>query len=176
MQKHDFIYTANFCEENIWQLGQRLITLGYTSQTLRVLMLSNAERHIALYQQQQQPSPGQPIIWDYHVLLLATDTQLIYDFDSRLPFPVSAERYFQETLMSTTQANWWVWIRAIPLVKYLAHFTSDRSHMLTSTTPPNIWPDYPPIMASAAPVTLMAYLDFEQSLEGCDVFRADHYE
>ena len=174
-QKHDFLYTANFCEENIWKLGQRLVASEKTPTLKYVLLLSNHERHIPLYHQQHS-SQGQPVIWDYHVILLDANKQLIYDFDSHLPFPIAANHYFQETVMSSAIPEWRVWVRAIPLPDYLAHFSSNRAHMLTQNAAlPSVWPDYPPIIAQTQPITLMRYLDFEQDITGCLLFQATQY-
>jgi len=67
--KSNYIYTANFCEENIWHLGKALIEKGISPENLSVLFLSNQQKKIPLFYQQAAFN-NEPVIWDYHVILI----------------------------------------------------------------------------------------------------------
>ncbi|MBT5230482.1 MAG: hypothetical protein HOM11_09430, partial [Methylococcales bacterium] len=128
-QKKDYVYTQNFCEENIWQLGRQLQAEGEDVADFEVLMLSNEVRQIPLLS--HQPS-SEPIVWDYHVILRQKSKPLMFDFDSVLPFPCSTADYHEQTFMADDQigSRWVVWARCIPLNRYLPAFYSNRAHMI----------------------------------------------
>ncbi len=151
-------YTRLFCEENIWKLIAFLNDAGQSAThyiPIDVLFLINPQRSVAIYQQ-KAVTEGQLMIWDYHVILSArhesgTSQQpiVIFDFDSRLPFPTPITDYFNATF-----ANWHVLpdtlrpqIRSIPANEYLQGFDSDRSHM-KGLIKDSEYPEYPEIHAS----------------------------
>ena len=66
--KKDYIYTALFCEENIWQLCQSLVSAGIPADRLRVLFLSNTNKDVVVMNQ-QFTGPHGAVAYDYHVIL-----------------------------------------------------------------------------------------------------------
>ena len=92
--------------------------------------------------------PATPILWDYHVILLLTDSPArILDFDTTLPFCSDLRIYLEQSFPdeSTLLPEYVPSFRLIPAAQYIEHFRSDRSHMKTATgwhAPP---PDWPPI-------------------------------
>lgn len=174
--KSDYLYTALFCEENIWQLLRTLsdncnnelsTSKCITTNNLWVLFLSNSEQKIALLNQ-QAAEPGQPVIWDYHVILLAEIAQdfYIFDFDTRLDFVMPLHDYLQLTLITPEKlpADFVPSVRKIPAQSYLDYFYSDRGHMLGQIDVS----DFPPwglINADCEQrIALAEYLDFESKV------------
>lgn len=163
----DYLYTPLFCEENIWQLASRFIDEGCDAGTLQVLLISNRDRQVVLFNQRQGVAQGY-VVWDYHVVLRCRDEQgdRIYDFDSLLPFPAASRDYFaatfgeQQGLPPSLRAI----LRLIPATAYRQHFYSDRSHMQgvidEAEYPP--WPAILPVASEAIPLT--SYWDVQQSL------------
>ncbi|MCU7835047.1 MAG: hypothetical protein KZQ83_07285 [gamma proteobacterium symbiont of Taylorina sp.] len=147
--KSNYIYTPLFCEENIWHLAQSLIDDGIKSNNIHILFLTNKMMQIAIF---NQLSAGleEPVIWDYHVILMAKfdHTDFIFDFDSRLEFPCTLEDYFKKSLPTNINIDYTSKLRVIPSSIYLQRFDSDRSHML-GIIPQAQFPDYPAIISMA---------------------------
>ena len=131
--KQDYIYTPLFCEENIWQLCKSLTSAGIPADQLRVLFLSNASKDVVVMNQQFTDLHG-AVAYDYHVILkyYPDDNEaLVFDFDSRLPFPVDWKTYQLQSIPdhASLPHEQHMMIREIPADEYLECFTSDRSHM-----------------------------------------------
>lgn len=159
-------YTAYFCEENIWHLGHDLCPPRNPEDFL-TLILAGRECVIPLFSQ-KKGHPGRPTWWDYHVILWDTRENLIFDFDSVLPFPCPLETYFKATfsLCSLFPENFQPMIRAIPLKEFLRRFFSDRSHMLNSRNQPRTpFPPWPPILNAENSLKLQDLRDVEKPLE-----------
>ena len=95
----------------------------------------------------QQSSPAQqPVIWDYHVILLNTSNSQVYDFDTRASFISDALHYFDLSFPENIKADYQATFRIIPAETYLERFSSDRSHML-GLIEDSQFPDYPAIQS-----------------------------
>ena len=144
-QREIFRYTPLFCEENIWWLAHDLVEKGAGRETLDVVFFINPSASVLLFHQ-RTAKPDAPLVWDYHVVLRAKPAggDVIYDFDTRLPFPASTTHYMAATFGDQTSlpTHFRTWARAIPADHYLAHFYSDRSHMI-GQIPTSAFPDYP---------------------------------
>jgi len=169
-QKQDYIYTPYFCEENIWQLCRSFISQGIDKDQLDILFLSNNKKQIVLLNQ-QLGSPGEVVVWDYHVILKYCPdayTSMIFDFDTRLPFPVDWQRYQLATFPDPRQldSDYHVMIRKIPSSEYLTQFTSDRQHM--AHLPISEHPNYECIQAKVSSVSLCLkdYWEMDKEIEG----------
>ncbi len=141
-------YQPHYCEENIWHLARDERVKGINAD---VLFISNSAKCCAMWCQKAAPSPEQPVLWDYHVILLTRgDTLEIWDFDSTLEAPVDAKTYLAETWknLDTVPDAFQPRFRLISSEEYLSTLSSDRSHMLVSE---NSYkedpPQWPPIIA-----------------------------
>lgn len=132
--KKHYLYTPLFCEENIWQL---LLSFSQSSKKVDsskmwALIITNPDQKIVLLNQ-CAAEINQPIIWDYHVVLLAEIHQqpFIFDFDTRLPFITPLHQYLQHTFIFSDNLPQELtpYIRKIPAHSYLERFYSDRLHM-----------------------------------------------
>ena len=131
--KQDYIYTPLFCEENIWHLCRSLTSARIPAEALSVLFLSNSNKEIVVLNQ-RFTSIREAITYDYHVILKYQphdNETLVFDFDSRLAFPVDWKTYQLESFpdQSSLPPGLRMMIREIPADEYLDRFTSDRSHM-----------------------------------------------
>eukprot|EP01027_Heterolobosea_sp_BB2_P017154 GEZU01024331.1.p1 GENE.GEZU01024331.1~~GEZU01024331.1.p1 ORF type:complete len:197 (-),score=38.88 GEZU01024331.1:27-617(-) len=118
-------------------------------------------------------------VWDYHVIGIFKDKQngsVVWDLDTRLGFPVDFVTYilnsfllnhlvFNENGRGSHFLKYLskVKFRVIPCETFVAHFSSDRSHMIDKSTgkwlaPP---PKYPPIQQHGIPSNLAQYRDME---------------
>jgi len=163
-----YTYTALFCEENIWLLAKSLQKEGVRLEDLQILFLSNPSKQIVLFEQNSAPL-GQAVVWDYHVILWFNDSNkpLLYDFDSRLPFPCPARQYFHSSFptVQTLPEKFHFYIRQIPANDYLEQFYSTREHML-GLIPTEHFPEYAAIKNHPAKVaiSLAEYWDMEKHL------------
>lgn len=180
--KTQYLYTPLFCEENIWLLLQSLSTTSPTTNAatstmvnlkiaidkMWVLIITNPEQKIALFNQ-NAAAVNQPVIWDYHVILLAeiNHRYLIFDFDSRLPFVTPLQKYLQNTFIPPTQLpqEFIPYIRKVPAQSYRDKFYSDRSHMHNQIDPCQ-FPSWPIINTNREhSIALADYLNTEQALD-----------
>lgn len=118
-------YQAYYCEENVWQLARHRGGEG------AVVFISNPSRTVAMWQQQAAPAPEQPIVWDYHVVLMQQiDGRLmVFDRDSKLTCPCSFEQWSTASFPHIVPAEFSPVFRVVSAADYLECFASDRSHM-----------------------------------------------
>ena len=142
MSRKDYLYAPYYCEENVWHLCQHPDFLPYDR---KVALISNERGSCALWNQRAGPAPEQPILWDYHVLLLfKEDNWYIYDLDTLLETPTSVPQYIQYTFKKEPVAEpFSPMFRIIEADEFVSVFSSDRSHMLTADgkwlAPPPPW-------------------------------------
>lgn len=145
MIRNEFKYAPYYCEENIWQLCQEEVFRPFEK---RAVLISNPTRTCALWNQRAAPLPEQPVIWDYHVILLfksATDGWQVFDLDTTLPAPISVDLYLSNTFGNEPLSEEFQSLfRVIDADEFVDKFSSDRSHMLTADgqwqVPPPPWP------------------------------------
>ncbi|XP_039377191.1 protein N-terminal glutamine amidohydrolase isoform X3 [Mauremys reevesii] len=98
---------------------------------------------------QQSGCGDEPVVWDYHVILLhvaSGDQNFIYDLDTVLPFPCPFDTYIEEAFKSDDilLPGFRRKIRLIRADLYLKTFASDRSHMKDASghwqKPPPFYP------------------------------------
>jgi hypothetical protein len=160
--RNNLPYTPLFCEENIWQLLRLVVEAGVEPDALRVLLISNAERRVALLRQRRGNGPHGLVVWDYHVVLrsLARGGDLIYDYDTTLPFPTASADYLAATFPAEAAVAppFRAQLREIPGDSYLRRFWSDRSHM-AGQVPAEAFPPWTPILATHEPIALHHWWD-----------------
>jgi hypothetical protein len=144
MSSSEFRYTPFYCEENIWHLAQEKCLQG---REAFVVIISGEGDYRRLWFQSLGEGRELPVFWDYHVLLLVyNDGWRVWDLDTTLGLPASAETYFQKTFLSAgiDLENCDVILRLIASESYVQSFSSDRSHMKSPTgkwlAPPPEWP------------------------------------
>jgi hypothetical protein len=153
------LYAANYCEENVWQLSR---AAGFTQRRRGALFISNRDRHCPLWSQRAATQPDQPVVWDYHVVLLALGPAQVFDLDSTLPFPCDALDYLGATFPLADQLPepFAPRFRFVPAEELTRTFASDRSHMRAADgawrSPP---PPWPAIATPTATMTLPAFID-----------------
>ena len=123
-------YQPFYCEENIWwlcsepPLGTRIHQVIFVASSFGVCPIA----------EQRAGGDAGLAWWDYHCVGLDLDRS-IWDLDSRLPRPVSADRWLAlsfpepDRLPALLRPRF----RVVASESYLAHFASDRRHMRTPT-------------------------------------------
>ena len=150
-------YCPLYCEENIWRLCQHQY---FVDKSIVVCFISNSTKSCAIWQQRSAGNPLEPVIWDYHVVLLVKDFNQanegiwqVYDLDSNLPLGISVTEYFLQSFQPPEQGRL-SQIRVAPQFSpyfklidgndYVEQFSSDREHMQNADgswqSPPPLWP------------------------------------
>lgn len=119
-----------YCEECVWHLCGELPAC---IEDAAALIVSNAQRGVALWQQRAAPARDRPIAWDYHVVLIGRveDRWWIWDPDSTLPCPVPALTWLDATFppIAEAHARFRPRFRLVPAATYRSELRSDRRHM-----------------------------------------------
>lgn len=132
--RSDCVYTSCYCEENVWKLCEHIRSQNqYPLEEFYAVFISNDRRMVPLWKQ-QAGCGEQPVIWDYHVILLHVSSggqNFIYDLDTVLSFPCPFDTYIEEAFKSDSIINpgFRRKVRLIRADVYLKTFASDRSHM-----------------------------------------------
>ena len=173
LSKPECMYTSCYCEENVWMLCNKVkqYDLNLLSSS-SVLFISNPQKSVPIWKQRSQISDVDPVIWDYHVVMLSfcpnvdedKENYYIYDLDSTLPFPSLLSVYIKNALKSDSDLieKYHRFLKVIPAKDYLNHFASDRSHMKLAdgqwlATPPS----YPCISTENCKMNLNEYLNMD---------------
>ncbi|KAF8162949.1 N-terminal glutamine amidase-domain-containing protein [Crassisporium funariophilum] len=149
------VYTSYWCEENIYLLCQTYLRdqLVIESWEIFVIFISNAKKTVALWHQKASRLEGDPVVWDYHVILMlrpkpgCVDSahaefgvpeieSWVYDFDTCLPMPCPWKDYLSTTFPPSLSHEYESRFRVIPGDVFLQEFASDRSHMLVKAESP----------------------------------------
>lgn len=172
-EKEQCIYTACYCEENVWKLCEQFRSHGRAPDALHVVFISTHERMAALWKQKAGDSRQENlVVWDYHVILLVREKHdkqaLVYDLDSVLQFPVPADVYFRDALRPGAVLRIGAWpgrripdklYRVVPGGAYLQEFASDRSHMVNKD---GGWiaepPSYPAIASNSSTNNIQEFI------------------
>jgi len=161
-----YLYTALFCEENIWHLANKLIQQGAESSELSIAFISNNRQQTVIFNQRSAKSHI-PVIWDYHVILVqksSTET-LIYDFDSLSNFPEVAEQYLETSFPDEKNIpeEYQAHFRIVDAQTYIRLFSSDRSHM-RGILPADKFPKYEAISKTDSDerITLAQFINFKK--------------
>ncbi len=130
-------YAPYYCEENIWRL---LSSKAFPGDAWAVLIFGLEGRAAMLEQRAGRDEDGF-VLWDYHAVALVSDPSaaglLVFDFDTRLDFPLPAEAYLKRSFIPPNSADpvlarFEPVFRLLPAIDFSANFYSDRSHMKAS--------------------------------------------
>ncbi|XP_072266771.1 protein N-terminal glutamine amidohydrolase isoform X2 [Pyxicephalus adspersus] len=169
-------------EENVWKLCEHIRDQSARPlQEFYAVFLSNDKRMIPIWKQ-QCGRPGEPVIWDYHVILLhvcSRGQSMIYDLDSVLPFPCPCELYIKEALRSdeNIRRDFRRKLRLTQADEFLRTFASDRSHMKYSG---NKWkkppPPYPCIQTAESSMNLDDFISMDPAVGYGKVYTLEEFK
>ena len=153
-----------YCEENVY----RLAASGLVADPSEVVFVTNARRQVACWHQ-RAADPDEPLLWDYHVVLLEhhPDGPRLWDLDTRLGYPIPAGLWVDATFNdpAVVRAPFHPRFRVVPAALFLAEFATDRSHMRTASgryrKPPPPWD--PP---GGGAMNLERWLDLDSDAPG----------
>ena len=143
MGEQAFRYQSQYCEENIWFLCQEQMFAQYKR---KVVFISNPNRTCLLWHQKAATASTEPVVWDYHVILLCQQPHwMIWDLDTALGLPITAGEYLDKTfaLTNTVFQQYAPLFRVMDATAFIETFSSDRSHMRDRRgqwlAPPPVW-------------------------------------
>lgn len=142
--RSDCAYQPYYCEENVWQLCANARVVG----TRFAVFIASPSRVCPLWNQRGSTGPSNPVLWDYHVVLVARSggRSVVYDLDSTLDFPCPLATYLRRTFapVGALPKENEPLFRVFDGDVFRRHFASDRSHMLGPQgqylQPPPPWP------------------------------------
>lgn len=169
-------YQPYFCEENAWQaLAHNLLEMP----TQWAVFISNPAKACALWAQAAAPSVGEPVFWDYHVVVMGLDERgvlWVYDPDHVPGTTCTLAAWWGATfpIMAEVRELYHPWCRVVERDAMLARFYSDRGHMLG---PDGQWlkpaPSWP--LLTEGDVDLSTLMDMTVATMG-QVFTASQFE
>lgn len=176
--RQECVYTSCYCEENVWKLCEYIKDQETCPvDEVYAVFISNEKRTIPIWKQKASRGGDEPVIWDYHVVLLHVNKEgpgYIYDLDTVLPFPCRFDVYSREALKSDMflKPDFRRKMRAISAATYLKTFASDRSHMKHSNgawrMPP---PSYPCIETTESKMNLDDFISMDASVGNGEVYK-----
>ncbi len=160
-----FLYQPYYCEENAYHLARHPALAGRDPAVIFI----RAAAECVMWHQRAARAAHEPVLWDYHAVVLARRPWEIWDLDSTLGCPVPALVYLQRSFRPELRLRprHAPRLRVVPAAELAATFASDRSHMRTPdgsfTQPPPAWPPIgPPGVASS----LERYLAYGDPIAG----------
>lgn len=146
------LYTAYYCEENVWHLavdprvgpGERVVAV-----------IANETKGVACYGQRAAAVLGEPVFWDYHVVLLRRPgggAWEVWDLDTVHGMPLPALAWIRATFgpAGSLPRAFAPVFRLMRADTYRRALVTDRSHM---RGPDGAWlqppPPWPPPGAGA---------------------------
>eukprot|EP00903_Cladosiphon_okamuranus_P011770 g11064.t1 len=143
-------YASHYCEENTVRLCAHLLDRAEAADVeLFIVFVSNQARQVPVWNQRLADNQDEPVLWDYHVLLLAKHPHgnWVYDLDSTLAFPTQAAQYMTQAFRrgERMEERFRQKFRVVSGRECVDHFSSDRSHMIQrggaySAEPPRLNP------------------------------------
>jgi hypothetical protein len=158
------LYQPFYCEENVWQLCREPLL---AARRRAAVFISNRDRTCAMWHQRAARDRTAPMLWDYHVVLLAEGPWEVWDLDTTLGLPVPAEEYLLRCFNPHIPRQFRARFRVVEAGVFGEVFASDRSHMRRADgrfrKPP---PPWPAIGAAGAASNLMRFVDLEDPIAG----------
>uniref|UniRef100_V9KP25 Protein N-terminal glutamine amidohydrolase n=3 Tax=Callorhinchus milii TaxID=7868 RepID=V9KP25_CALMI len=172
----DCAYTRCYCEENVWKLCEYINDHEQLSlKEFFTVFISNDQKMVPIWNQQAGHG-DQPVIWDYHVLLIHDSDGNhcnVYDLDTTLLYPCPFDTYIKEAFRSEDLITpaFRRHMRVVRADLYLKTFASDRSHMRDADgkwrMPP---PPYPCIVTTEAKMNLDDFISMNPNVGWGDVY------
>jgi len=154
--------TPFYCEENVWHLCQHPLLQG---RPKKAVFISNPLKVCPMWS--QRAGRGRPIVWDYHVIVLAEAPFEVWDVDTTLGLPLPAAEYLAKSFHENVPKPYQPRFRLVPAEVYVDVFCSDRAHMRkrdgSFTRPAPVWPTITP---KGQTPNLMRFVDMEQTFLG----------
>ncbi|XP_067832732.1 protein N-terminal glutamine amidohydrolase [Heptranchias perlo] len=174
--KEDCVYTSSYCEENVWKLCEYIKnSRQHLLEEWYAVFISNDQKMVPIWRQQSGHG-DQPVVWDYHVLLIhdcGGQQCDVYDLDTTLPFPCPFDTYVKEAFRSEDliRPAFRRKMRVTRADLYLKTFASDRSHMKDTR---GMWrmppPSYPCIQTAEAKMNLDDFISMTATVGWGDVY------
>lgn len=155
------LHQPYFCEENVWQL----LRSPELPPPRAAVFVSNATRTVAMWG--QRAAARDPLVWDYHVVLLLPTHGLVVDLDDREQAAWPVRAWLAHAFRGDVAAEFAPRFRVVDGPEFVATFSSDRSHMLDARgEPQRPFPAWPAPFAPARGMNLMRFVDVADPIAG----------
>lgn len=154
-------YQPFFCEENVWQL----LRSTELPAPRAAMFVSNAARTVAMWG--QRAAVRDPIVWDYHVVVLLPEHGFVVDLDDRVQPAFSVREWLAHAFRAEAAPEFQPRFRVVDGAEFLAVFSSDRSHMLDARgAPQRPFPPWPAPYDAARGMNLLRFVDVDDPIAG----------
>ena len=148
-------YTPAYCEENVW-----FALRDGPLEESHAVFITNEYGAVALWSQRASPRPDGLTLWDYHVVALGRldGAWHIVDLDCTAGATITTRAWVNATfpLAGALPQEVEPRFRIVPAAQLVAHFRTDRSHMVEDGN----WLAAPPAWAPLHDASNLAdYLD-----------------
>lgn len=128
LRREDCRYQSYYCEENVWWLSQAS-ALG--TKPRWVVFITSVSDGCAIARQRAAAGDDW-VVWDYHVVLFVDQGSRmeVFDLDTQLDFPCEAHLWLSQSFPNGGLVTHPPSFRVLVYEEFLAHFSSDRRHMV----------------------------------------------
>ena len=122
------LYHPFYCEENAYHLCTRP---DLAQRDPAAMFIRGRGDACVIWHQRAAEAPGEPVFWDYHVVVLAQRPWEIWDLDTTLGCPAPAAKYLRSSFRPEVARppELEPRFRVVGAAELRATFASDRSHM-----------------------------------------------
>jgi hypothetical protein len=160
----DALHQPFYCEENVFHLCSHPALSGRRKSAVFVTAPAGG---CVMWHQRAARSPSAPLLWDYHVFLLAETPWEVWDLDTWLGVPVPAGEYLKRSFRTPLRPDLEPLFRVVASDEFVRALASDRSHMRrrdgSFERPP---PPWPPISAAERGSNLARFVDMRDPFVG----------
>ncbi|MBM4062732.1 MAG: hypothetical protein FJ265_16790 [Planctomycetes bacterium] len=155
-------YQASFCEENVWWLLQS----PELPEPRAAVFVSNRARTVATWGQ-RAAAGNDPIVWDYHVVVLLPGLGVVVDLDDRERVGWPLREWLAHAFRRGVEPEFRPRFRVVDGEEFLASFSSDRSHMLDARGRPRApFPPWPAPFDPERGMNLLRFVDLDDPIAG----------
>ena len=124
----EFLYHPFYCEENAYHLCMHD---SLAQREPAALFIRGVGEACVMWHQRAAEAPGEPVFWDYHVVVLARRPWEIWDLDTTLGCPMPARTYLRRSFRPELDLppELRPRFRVVDAAALARTFVSDRSHM-----------------------------------------------
>lgn len=155
-------YQPFFCEENVWHLAQ--VSAAELPVPRAAVFVTNEQQSVAMWG--QRATTRDPVVWDYHVVLLLPEHRVVVDLDDRDRVGRPVAEWLAHAFRAA-DPSFLPRFRVVDAAEFVATLSTDRSHMRDSAGRAlQPFPPWPAPFDAARGTNLRRFLDLRDPFVG----------